>query len=95
MDTKKFDAGKSRRRSIDAAKAFLEHALKNGRALDKILFEEAASCVHDAWLAQSVHRETPEDIEKKSYADLPDDIKEKDREFVHIAMRELGLSLPT
>ena len=52
-------------------------AVKNGRNLDKAFIEEASAVIHDQWLERNGERVLIE--QKKSFKDLTEDEKEKDR----------------
>ena len=55
-------------------------AATNGRALDETFIEEVSATVHEKWLERNAKFATEE--QKKPYAELSEEEKQKDREFV-------------
>lgn len=87
LDQSSFSA-EERALSIAVARTILVQAIEDGIGIDAAIVERAAEAVHLAWQERHHHPDNPIDI--KPYADLPEDEKEKDREFVRLAQTEMG-----
>ncbi|MFA5985724.1 MAG: hypothetical protein WC819_00060 [Parcubacteria group bacterium] len=76
------------------SKAALDEVLaatREGRAFDEEFIERAAFVVHEDWLIRNINRAEKE--HRLSYQDLSEDVKEKDRIFVHAAIEILQENL--
>lgn len=59
-------------------------AVRNGKALDEHFIETVTELLHDKWLERNSGRAT--EIERRPYAELPENEKEKDRFFARAAV---------
>ena len=87
LDQSTFSA-EERALSIAVARTVLVQAVDDGIGIDDHVIEKAAEAVHIAWQERHHYPDNP--IDTKSYSDLPEAEKDKDREFVRLAQTELG-----